>query len=382
MSILAAQGQERFIKAIGDYTEEQSTNKLEYITGQNSNGQKRALDAVIYGLTSISSGNTVGAGSSKRVIKRAAHGARKNDVIQFSSGTSDGVSIQILSCPDADTMILAATSEFSIGVGDTFDIKRYVTPEYSSSGSLSVNATPGPSQFILNGSDVEVEQDDAVPANNKPFPSGMFIDIDGIAYPVGKNTGSPAQTVSIPVELTGAAGPINITAGDLNVQLSDQGANADVTRIGDGTNQLGINASKEALVLDTDLNLAIGEKADSVATTDVGTFSLISLTKKVAKNISDLSTSSSIPLVASYDEILALTTVQTFTAPAKAVSATIMAISDNTVNVRFKQGGVATATSGLRLEPGRSETLMNSSDVSVCSESAACEVNIIWNIKP
>ena len=167
------------------------------------------------------------------------------------------------------------------------------------------------------------------------------------------------------------------------VNIADTGASPSSIKVGDGSgNYIGVNASKEALVLDTDLNLAIGDKADAVATTDVGNFSLISLTKKVAKNISELSTSTATPLTSVFNEILTLTTVQTFTAPLGAVSAIIMAVSSNASNVRFKQGGVATATSGMKLEPGRSEMLMNASDVSVCSESTTCEVNIIWNIKP
>ncbi len=139
--IQVAQGQERFINPIGGYTEDQSTNKLEYITGQNVNGRKRAMDAVIYGLYAVSTGNSIGAGSTSRVIVKVAHGARKNDIIQFTSGLAAGVAIQILSCPTADIMILAATSEFTLAIGDTFDIKRYVTPKYNSDGSLSVVTT-------------------------------------------------------------------------------------------------------------------------------------------------------------------------------------------------------------------------------------------------
>lgn len=286
--ILVAQGQERFIKPLANYNEDQSCNKLEYITGQNTNGQKRAMDAVIYGLAAISNGNVIDAGSTKRVIIKNNHGARKNDVIQFTSGSSDGVSIQILSCPDADTMILAATSEFSVSVGDTFDIKRYVTPQYDPNGALVVVANPGPSQFVLDGTDVEVEEDTVAPANNKPFPSKMFIEIDGVMYPVRKDTSIPGNTVSVPVELTGASGPINITAGDLNVQLSDQGPNADVTRVGDGTNQWGINVSKEGLVHDQDalnelqdINVDTSDIADSVASIDTKMDTVItSLTQK------------------------------------------------------------------------------------------------------
>ena len=80
---------------------------------------------------------------------------------------------------------------------------------------------------------------------------------NGVLTEVEKDTTVPSNTVSVPVEITGASGPINITAGDLNVQLSDQGPNADVTRIGNGTNQWGINASNEGLVHDADLLAAV-----------------------------------------------------------------------------------------------------------------------------
>jgi hypothetical protein len=72
--------------------------------------------------------------------------------------------------------------------------------------------------------------------------------LNGVATVVSKDTVTPANSKALPVELTGASGPINITAGDLNVQLSDQGANPDVTRIGDGTNQLAITVGNAAKV--------------------------------------------------------------------------------------------------------------------------------------
>jgi len=69
-------------------------------------------------------------------------------------------------------------------------------------------------RFSLNGTEVTVTEDIATPSNNAP----------------------------LPVKLTGVTGDINITAGDLAVQLSHLGVNFDSTRIGDGTNLLSINA--------------------------------------------------------------------------------------------------------------------------------------------
>lgn len=251
--IQTARGQQKFITPLKGYTAEESSDLMEYVTGQNVGGRKRAIDTVLTGLTALSTLNEVEIDSTQRIIKKTAHGARKNDVVQFTSGANAGISIQILSCPDANTMILAANAEESIVVGDEFDIKRYVTPQYDADGSLVVVAQNGPSQYVLDGVDTEVEEDTAVPANNRPFPSKLFIEIDGVTYSVKKDTGTPSNTVSVPVEITGASGPINITAGDINVQLTDLGANFDRTRIGNGTNQWEMNASGEGLVHDQDV---------------------------------------------------------------------------------------------------------------------------------
>lgn len=78
------------------------------------------------------------------------------------------------------------------------------------------------------------------------------------------------------------------------------------------------------------------------------------------------------PLTPTFQEITNLTTVaQTFTAPAGAKWMKISAGAQNTPNIRFKVGGTATTTSGIRLEPSRTEDLMAAGDVSVIAESGS-----------
>ncbi len=87
-------------------------------------------------------------------------------------------------------------------------------------------AAASPLKFVLDSVTVDVNEDTVTPANNKP----------------------------LPVKLVDLSGNINITAGDLNVQLDHlDPINFDATRIGDGTNLLGINASNEALTHDADV---------------------------------------------------------------------------------------------------------------------------------
>lgn len=380
---------------------ENSQDTLEYQTVQEISGKRGAADVVIHGTTLVSSAHTVDAGSVRRKIVSNAHGAKKGWIMRPSSGNSQGEEIAIVQVSDDGNSFVISTF-FDIAIGDTFDLLKSVTPNYTASGDLNVIAVPGPVVFSLDGVDTEVAEDTVTPANNTPLPSKMFIEIDGVIYPVRKDTGTPANTVSVPVEITGASGPINITAGDINVQLTDLGANFDRTRIGDGTNQLGINASSEALVHDADVlselqNIAL---IDFATETTLGSINsaVAGISVQLPPVIGPLLSSVSLSITpasdavfntkpkaitGSFDEKLAFSTAQTFVAPANAISANIMNVGAD--NVRFKQGAVAGGASGLRLEPRRSEMVMNGSNISVIPETgfaAPCDVAIIWNIQP
>lgn len=86
-------------------------------------------------------------------------------------------------------------------------------------------------------------------------------------------------------------------------------------------------------------------------------------------------------ITSSFAENLSLSTVATFTAPANAIGGLIMADDTNTANIRFKQGGTATVSSGLQLQAGRSEPIGSGTDISICAESGTQKVMIIWNIQ-
>jgi hypothetical protein len=76
--------------------------------------------------------------------------------------------------------------------------------------------------------------------------------------------------------------------------------------------------------------------------------------------------------VPSFQEITNLTTVaQTFTAPADAKWVKVSAGGQNTAPIRYKIGGTATATSGIRLEQSRTEDNDVAGDVSVIAESGS-----------
>ena len=58
------------------------------------------------------------------------------------------------------------------------------------------------------------------------------------------------DTAPLPVKLQGLGGDINVTAGDLNVQLNHTGANFDSVRLGDGTQLAAITTNSDLQVVD------------------------------------------------------------------------------------------------------------------------------------
>jgi hypothetical protein len=103
-----------------------------------------------------------------------------------------------------------------------------------------VSVSVPPLSFELNGVDTPVVQDTANAANNTPLPTGVFFIKDGVAVPVSIDTVTPANNVLLPVEIASLSGPINITAGDLNVSTSSTN---DSMAIGDGVTGLLANVT-------------------------------------------------------------------------------------------------------------------------------------------
>lgn len=85
-------------------------------------------------------------------------------------------------------------------------------------------------------------------------------------------------------------------------------------------------------------------------------------------------------LTPTFQEITNLTiSAQTFTAPAGAKWCKVYAPDTNSVNVRIKLGGTATITSGVQLQPGRSEDFAVAGNISVIAESSTNQqVNVTF----
>ncbi len=188
-------------------------------------------------------------------IEITGHTAIAGNVLRMISGTLVGWEFNIESVVDADNLYVLPTSNTRPIAAETAKIMGWVTNRSDSSGSQIVVVDPAPVAFELDGVSTNVAEDTAVAANNIPLPSKLFIQKDGVNVPVNKDTGTSANNVGIPVEIIAASGtPINITAGDINIQTTDLGPNFDSMRIGDGSgNYIGVTASAEARTRDANI---------------------------------------------------------------------------------------------------------------------------------
>lgn len=433
-------------------------------------------------------------GNSLRIRLSGAHLARVEDQIRITSGNLDGFEVEIISVTAADTLDILNVGNVNGNdvlpqVGDSVDTLRWVTALSDPSGALQTS--PGPLQYTRNAVTQEVTEDTAAPANNRVLPTGIYFFKDDVAIPVRKDTVTPANTSGVPVEIVAASGsPINITAGDLNVQISDAGANFDATRIGDGSgvyldinpdgsiNVLGpltdaqlrasavpvsmasaplptgaateakqdtqitelqdIEADVEALsakfgtlgqknmagsapvVIASDqsaipvtgpltdaqlraapvpvsaaaLPLPTGAATEAKQDTQITELQDIeadieAMSAKLPATLGQKTSANSLAVVlssdqsaiavtqsaltGSYQEDLTVTdgAVETFTAPAGAKWCKIQADDTNTGNLRVKIGAAATTTSGIQLQPGRSEDFQIAGDISYVMEAGA-----------
>ena len=217
---------------------EPDADALGYATVVPRGVNRRALDVVNGGVYLVAS-DIVEAGSTNNVINATSHSAKKGDVIRFTSSAVDEFEV-IVKSVTANAITIYGNTSVAPSAADTFDILRPITERFSSSGATLATVTPTPIQYVLDSVNTDVTEDTSTPANNRP----------------------------LPVKLVDAGGDfaVNIANQNLEVQLTDVGANYDSVRIGDGTETVAVNASNEMQVRDDDANTALGTANTSLGT--------------------------------------------------------------------------------------------------------------------
>lgn len=200
---------------IKGFSTQSKKGRESFATIQDVGGGRKAIETIQHGIVEIP-GSLVIAAISDYELSIIAHGATESDFLRIN-----GIVYVIEEVVDANSLKL--TEKCNAAVNDAVTIMKSVQVRLAADGSMIT--TSGPIRYIRDNVETTVLQDTAVAANNR----------------------------GLPVEIVAASGDINITAGDIGVQLSHDATNPDSTRIGDGVTELGIKAgTKEALVHDED----------------------------------------------------------------------------------------------------------------------------------
>lgn len=234
----------------------------QFQTLQSNYSDKVGADVNTQGLYRIGSVLTVTAAntaSPKRAFTCTSHGGSIGDVVRFEvSSGNPGFEATILDVPDANTIVLGAEAPNNITNTDTFFILRYVMARYNDDGSAIVTATAGPIQFVLDGTDTEVEQDTGTPGNSIPLPTTV-LDTNGVPQDVATLGEQQTQTTALgtistntgnTVTNTGTiAGAVSSARMQTNPIVGQSGVQG-----GSGT----VSANTQRVVLATDVALPAG----------------------------------------------------------------------------------------------------------------------------
>lgn len=289
MSIKAYSTQKKLTKKLEPYTEAEYTDSSQFITAQKTSSNKIGLDTVqngVYRTTGTAKVAEAGSTDSKRVLICTAHGAKPGDVVRFEqTAANPGFESNIISIPDANTIILAAELDQNIVVGDEFFILRYVTPLYDENGASLT--TSGPIQFIKDAVITTVEQDTGTPGASTPLP---VLNLDQNGDPVDFATSALQTAGNVLIGAVNEAAPAADTdPSGLNGRLQ-RVAQRLTSLISLFPTSLGqkADAASLAVTISTEGTAQLGALTETAPATDTASSGLNGRLQRIAQRLTSL----------------------------------------------------------------------------------------------
>ena len=383
----------------------------------------RVDDATVPRTAAANTGNP--SDGSGTVVFDTATPARVGDFVKFVTGQAVNLELPIVS---------VSTNSFKLGAklastlvpaaGDTFFIMRYATQLVDENGQQLVVATPGPSQFVLNSVDTEVQKDTGTPANTRAFPTELIlngetaqgqqtmadslpvvISSNQTAVPVsGPLTDAELRATAVPVSgpLTDAqlratavpvSGPLTdaelrATAVPVSGPLTDAQLRATAVPVSAASLPLPTGAATEATLQGVeaqliDLASAASTNGGGNAPTALQVLGSDGSAARYLKTDADghlqVDVLSQASNAGGENTDSTVSTVATLTAPANALGFILMNLDTSSANIRWRIGAVATASAGQQLQAGRDTGYIPcAANISICAESGTQNYNIQW----
>jgi len=315
-----------------------------YITGEPVRANQQGLSVLAHQFVVEVATDAAEAGSAIGSIVATSHVAQVGDVIKFTSGALSGKEVKVQSV-STNLITLSEDMVSAPAAADAFAILRHKYPEIDASGALfTAPVGSGPLQYKRDGATTDVSEDTITPSNSRP----------------------------LPVKLTGVTGDINITAGDLNVSLSQ--ANDSVAVYGND------GGSNKILLTDASGQLQV----EVTNTVDVNA------AQSGTWNITNISGTISLPTGASTEakQDSAITELQDIEADVEASNVLLGTIDADTSNISTKIDTLAGAVAGseVQVDIVSAPTLtvqatdLDIRDLTSASDSVAAVQSGTWNI--
>lgn len=276
--------------------------------------------------------------------------------------------------------------------------------------SIASAASPGATylEFSRNGVPTMVFEDQVTPTNSIGLPVSLVggITLGSVSQGSGGSISSPWFT-----EGTDGTNHASYTAGNaenVNVTNSIVASNPSVSTTGaavptsatfigvkNGSGNL-IGLTDGQSTMSTSIPVAIASDQSGIPVT--GTFwqttqpisaSSLPLPSGAATSANQTTANTSLSTIAANTgkgtlnatpsfATAAISAATTVTAPSNTVEVIVQALDTNTSNLRVAFGATASATNGIQLEPGRSETFHVNANASLCPESGTQTYNVQW----
>lgn len=271
--------------------------------GQEQNGMTVSAKVFVYQVAT----DAVEAGSTTTVINASAHLAKAGDVIRFTSGALNEIETKVIetatnSITVADTFSVAPTA------ADTFQILRPRWANVNAAGELPISLAAAPIQFVLDSVDTEVEEDTGTPGNSIPLPvkvldaAGLVPDFATQTTLAAVNTKLPAQgqalmAASVPVVIASnqsavpVSGPLTdvqlrATAVPVSGPLTDTQLRASAVPISAAALPLPSGAATQATLASVETE--IGGLTESAPVTDTASSGLNGRLQRIAQRLTSL----------------------------------------------------------------------------------------------
>jgi len=105
----------------------------------------------------------------KTIITDTGTVATVGSIVRFEDGPYQYQEFTVVEVLGANQFAVAGELPLLTGVENFFILKR-TSQRVDDTGAQVTIAIPGPTQFVLDGVDTEVNEDTVVPANSRPFP--------------------------------------------------------------------------------------------------------------------------------------------------------------------------------------------------------------------